>query len=204
MIHRKYRTYLPLFGRGRCVIEMEERAARTRLTEGYKSGSLDSPDGPLSNRLAPTNRLWQFYGRPIVWTLGALWVYAALLWVAGSAILTLSAGADEAVANIFAVLFGLTLTAFAVLSAVMPVLRRDFVKSETLDSMSRVFTLTMCTQLATVVLAWAGFIFHAISWTPWLGLATVPLGLISLGLTAEVVAYMSWMFAVARKGISES
>jgi hypothetical protein len=146
----------------------------------------------------PTEGLWQFWSLQIKVILAALVLYAALLYVAGPSVRSISPDAAESIANVFAVLLGLTFTAFSFLSAFMPVLRRDFVKSTTFLVMGQAFVITMLAQLSTFSLSWASFLFHGNGWAADLGFVIVPLALISILLMGTLVSDMYWMFTAAR------
>ena len=145
-----------------------------------------------------TEDLWQFWSLPVKLVLGSVIAYAALLYVAGTAIHSISSVAAESVAGVFATLLGLTFTAFSFLSAFMPVLRRDFVKSRTFLVMGQTFVVTMIAQISTFALAWISFLFHEDGWSANLGFLIVPLALISIALMAALIADLYWMFTAAR------
>jgi putative exporter of polyketide antibiotics len=147
---------------------------------------------------ATTEGLWQFWSLPVKLVVGSVFVYVGLLYIAGTAVHSISAAAAESVAGVFATLLGLTFTAFSFLSAFMPVLRRDFVKSRTFLVMGQTFVVTMMAQISTFALAWTSYLFHDYGWSANLGFLIVPLALISIALMATLITDLYWMFTAAR------
>lgn len=142
--------------------------------------------------------LRQFWLRQLLIVGVSVLVFAIFIWLTWAELQAIPRDALEALFTASATLLGLTFTAFSILATFIPGLRKDFVQSRTFSTMGQTFVLSMAAELLTLILSGLSFLASGRPGVEYTALASVLFAFLSVGFLAQLVAYMSSLFKMAR------
>ena len=103
--------------------------------------------------------------------------------------------------TISATLLGLTFTAFAVISAFLPNIEKDFLKTKTFENFTTTFKITMFIELLSLLLAIVNYLlFHTKYYSIFNGI-TITLIFLTVGFMAILIDRTSKVFKITRNEI---
>lgn len=158
-------------------------------------------DPPASN--PPLRRRFlQFYWAHVAIALISLVAVLLLVALAGSAIVAIPRDGFGQVAAVYATLLGLTLAAFAVMTALLPVTRKDVLTLRRFLTMGQTFVMTMSAQLLTFLLAGLCYVVYGMKYVPDIGVVLLVPALMSVGWMVMIIDYVFYLFRLVRKDLS--
>jgi hypothetical protein len=149
-----------------------------------------------------SSRVVQYYGRQIKAVVASGAAFLVLSVVAWSDLMSIPQSGFATIAEMFATLLGLTFAAFSVLTALMPSVPKDFLKSRTFLMFGQTFVVTMWLQLVAVLGAGLCYLGYGNRWATDVGPVIVLVAILSVAFLLVVVHYMLYLFKLVRKGLA--
>lgn len=112
-----------------------------------------------NNPIKKTNRIWQYWSTHIKLTIILIIMWAIFFIFSRKELNELPRSVIPFLGTIVATLLGLTFTSFAILVAITPNIRRDYVATDTFDNIGKMFYITLIIQFCTVILSVMTYIF---------------------------------------------
>jgi len=112
-----------------------------------------------NNAMKKNNKIWQYWSAHIILSILLIIIWIVFLAFAHQELSELPRSVIPFLVTILATLLGLTFTAFSILVAITPNIRKDFVITDTFDNIGKTFYITMIIQFFTVILSFMAYIF---------------------------------------------
>ena len=103
--------------------------------------------------------------------------------------------------TVFSTLLGLTFTAFAIISAFMPNIERDFLATKTFESFILTFKITMSLQLLALVISILDYILFSNYYSFLMNFVLLYFTFLTLGFMAFLLHRTFRVFRIARNGL---
>lgn len=103
--------------------------------------------------------------------------------------------------TVFSTLLGLTFTAFAIISAFMPNIERDFLATKTFESFILTFKITMSLQLLALVISIIDYTLFSNDYAFLMNSVLLYLTFLTLGFMAILLHRTFMVFRIARNGL---
>ncbi|WMT51249.1 MAG: hypothetical protein RE471_09760 [Ferroplasma sp.] len=156
----------------------------------------------MDNSISKSKRIWQYWSEHI--ELSGLLVGIWILFVSLSQqeLKELPRSVIPFLVTILATLLGLTFTAFSILVAITPSIRKDFVRTVTFDNIGKTFYITLIIQFLTLILSLMDYIFFSTDLYYYILLASTFGTFFSLGFLLYLVRDIFGLFRVVRGMVS--
>lgn len=142
--------------------------------------------------------LTQYWSVPIILVIVYGVISILILLFLFPEIVNLPRGSLPFLATVLSTLLGLTFTAFAIVSAFVPNLRKDFVKTNTFKNIGRLFYWTLFLQIVSLILSFFSYLLFGNSAYVYLIGATLVATIYSFGFLAYLIHNTFLLFNISR------
>ena len=143
----------------------------------------------------------QYWSSHLLLIIGLTIFSGVVLYSLGNAITTIPRSSIPFLATVQSTLLGLTFTAFAIISAFMPSLRRDYVETNTFLNIGRTFVGTLFIQFFSLIMSFFTYLSFPFLDMKTLLFATVTGTIFSFGFLGLLIWQMFMLFRIARNSI---
>lgn len=107
------------------------------------------------------NKIWQYWSTHIKLSILLVVISALFILLSNNYLSKIPRSVIPFLGTILATLLGLTFTAFSILVAITPNIRKDFIATYTFDNIGKTFYFTLIIQFIAVILAFISYVFFS-------------------------------------------
>lgn len=148
------------------------------------------------------NRILQFWSAQIWLSLFSLFFSTILIFALSKFLATIPRDFLPFIATIFSTLLGLTFTSFAVVSAFMPTLGQNYLRTQTFYNIGSTFMFTLLFQLAALIISLFTYLLYQTSARILLVDVVIFAMVFSLSFLVLLIRDMFQLFKITRNRIS--
>lgn len=148
------------------------------------------------------NRLLQFWSAQIWLSLFSLFLSIILILELNRFLVNIPRDFLPFIATIFSTLLGLTFTSFAIVSAFMPTLGQNYLRTQTFDNIGSTFIFTLLFQLAALIISLFTYLLYQTSGRIVLFDTVIFAMVLSLSFLVLLIRYMFQLFKITRNRIT--
>jgi len=149
------------------------------------------------------SRIIQFWSSHIKLSIFSFILSLILIYALNPYLINLPREAIPFVATVFSTLLGLTFTAFAITSAFMPNVRKDYLSTQTFMNVGRTYMVTMGLELTSLVFSFLAYLLFDTSFFVFLIFFTLGGVVFSIAFLAMLLRAMFGLFKSVRNSLIE-